>query len=353
MAELYDIAIVGLGPAGATLARLISKDFKVLCIDRKKPDSEDSMEGFTKPCGGLIAPDAQRELASMGLNIPLSVLADPQTFSVKTVDLKSGLTRDYPRDYINANRHRFDMWLVSLIQGADILFESRVDSITRQDGVFRLTIQTPDGQREASARRIVGADGAGSIVRRLFFNKKIRQYVAIQNWYEGVKNPRYCSFFDERLTDCYAWSKPQDGFTVIGAALPKNKPGERFNTLLERIMPHGFEPLGDPVKVEACLVDRPAGFFDYCLEKDGAFLLGEAAGFISPSSLEGISLALKSARALASALRTPHPGRTYRRKALKLKIKTTAKLLKVPFMYWPWLRRLVMASGLTSLDIVE
>jgi flavin-dependent dehydrogenase len=35
---LYDIAIIGLGPGGAALARLLDKDFKIVAIDKKGSD---------------------------------------------------------------------------------------------------------------------------------------------------------------------------------------------------------------------------------------------------------------------------------------------------------------------------
>ena len=108
---MFDVIIIGLGPAGSTLARLLSGKQKVLCLD-KKTDASDS---FSKPCGGLLAPDAQKALARFDLTLPKSVLVDPQLFSVRTIDLASGLCRHYPRFYINMNRHRFDRWLISLI----------------------------------------------------------------------------------------------------------------------------------------------------------------------------------------------------------------------------------------------
>lgn len=63
----YDIVIVGGGPAGATLARLLPEGFKVLLIDTKS-HSDDG--GFKKPCGGLLAPDAQKSLGKFGLTLP-------------------------------------------------------------------------------------------------------------------------------------------------------------------------------------------------------------------------------------------------------------------------------------------
>ena len=57
---MYDIAVIGLGPAGATLARLLDKRFNVIAIDRK---SFGSPQGFKKACGGLLALDSACELA--------------------------------------------------------------------------------------------------------------------------------------------------------------------------------------------------------------------------------------------------------------------------------------------------
>ena len=112
----YDIAIIGLGPAGSTLARLLSPKFRVAALDKKIFGAESS--GFRKPCGGLISGDAQKALASFDMTLPKDVLVDPQIFAVKTIDLKNKLIRHYQRFYINLDRHKFDLWLESIIPPA-------------------------------------------------------------------------------------------------------------------------------------------------------------------------------------------------------------------------------------------
>ncbi len=96
---MVDVVILGLGPAGATLARLIDPALKVVAVD---PRAEGS--GLVKPCGGLLAPDAQKALARFALTLPKHVLVDPQIFSVRTLDLATGLARHYQRFYINLDR---------------------------------------------------------------------------------------------------------------------------------------------------------------------------------------------------------------------------------------------------------
>ncbi|MCT4687434.1 NAD(P)-binding protein [Vallitalea sp.] len=70
---MYDIVIVGAGPAGATLARMLDNRYKILLIDKRNLN-EDIEYKREKCCGGLIAPDAQKMLAHLGLGIPKVVL---------------------------------------------------------------------------------------------------------------------------------------------------------------------------------------------------------------------------------------------------------------------------------------
>ncbi|MBQ7104130.1 MAG: colicin M resistance protein CbrA, partial [Anaerotignum sp.] len=107
------------------------------------------------------------------------------------------------------------------------------------------------------------------------------------------------------------------------------------------------------LKTEACLVLRPSSFRDFCKGEKGIFFIGEAAGFISPSSLEGISSAIYSARDLSRVLNHPRGdlNKRYWNKTLKIRIKIGLKLLKCPFMYNAFLRKLVLKSGLQSIKI--
>ena len=113
---MYDVIIVGGGPSGATLARLIGKKFKVLLLE-KRSFNENDVNPRIKCCGGLIAPDAQLMLAKFGLGVPKTALLSPQLFSVRTIDFDNSIERFYQRDYINIDREKFDKWLEDIIPG--------------------------------------------------------------------------------------------------------------------------------------------------------------------------------------------------------------------------------------------
>ena len=347
-------AIIGGGPAGATLARLIGGNSKVLLIDGKTG----SDKSFRKVCGGLLSPDAQKAFAEFDLTLPKNILVDPQIFSVRTIDLRKKAEKHYQRFYMNLDRHKFDLWLESLVPESVERFYGRCVKISRdKDGKYRLLCRGNDGSEKSfTADKIIGADGAGSIVRKFLYpEKKIRRYTAIQQWFpEENAKPFYSCIFDPETSDCCSWSISKDNIFIFGGAFAPKNCRESFERQKKRLEEYGFV-FGTPIKTEACTVLRPKSPFDICTGKNGAFLIGEAAGLISPSSLEGISFAVNSARILAGVINsgTENPNRAYSAKIIPMRIKILAKVMKCPFMYDPTLRSMVMKSGISSIKIVK
>lgn len=349
---IYDIVIIGAGPAGAFFAMELAKarpNLKIALIDGQAT-------GLPKPCGGLLSSDAQKFLAQNNLVLPKNILDDPQIFAVKTIDIRQKLVRTYQRHYINMNRLDFDKWLLSLVPSTVEVCQGRCVAISKENELYKLWISFGDNKRKIIAKKLVGADGAGSIVRRTFFTPVKVQYMAIQQWFEidDENTPPYSCIFDGNISSGCFWTIHKTGQVVLGGAFERNGAREAFEVMKSRLEDFLGCSFGSAVKTEACLVSSPRRPSDLCTGNESIFLIGEAAGLISSSSFEGLSSAMISGKKLAYAFCSAKSDiqiqKCYRRKIRTLRIKLLLKVIKRLLIFTPFTRYLIMKSGIQSID---
>ena len=377
---MYDLIIIGAGPAGASLARLLGGKRKVLLADARPLDAKprsfslEHKKGKTekaffreKCCGGLLAPDAINWLAKQEFSLPASVLNPIQPDALRSLDLCSSLERVYPCSYLNLNRHAFEEWLISLLPtSVDTLYSHRCTAIKQEQDGYSVTFKGINGPVVHSAKMLVGADGANSCVRRHLERKPRKgiQYLAVQDSFsfeeiERIGEPgllkEYVAFFHPGLTDFYGWIIPKHDRILLGMALPPEARGlrdasKRMQQMKNLLTALGYNFNGKFSRV-GCNLLRPS-VADVFHGKPGAYLIGEAAGWISPSSAEGYSYAFTSAAALAKAILKDGPEekilRAYQLATLSLMGNIIFKQAKSIIMFSPFLRQMVMHSGVLA-----
>ena len=352
----YDIAVIGAGPAGCTLARLLDKKYRVLLMDKRDLSSEDYL-GINKCCGGLLAPDAQQMLGRMGMPVPTGILVDPQLFLVRTIDLDNNLERYYQRFYFNMDRLAFDQWLISNVpENVDLALGCSFKTCSRMGDRIQFSFSYQGKTYSDNARIIIGADGAHSLVKRSLFQerKTPKEYVAIQEWFETEDQlPYYCAIFDKTITDFYSWTITKGNVLLIGSALKKdNLALDKFKMMKMRLRDNGLV-YGKKIKREGAFILRPNKLSTIFSGDNSCAFAGEAAGFISPSSAEGISYALKSANYLSIALNAGLEDfqKRYKKMLTGMKWNIFGKNLKSPAMYNPTLRGLILRTGIKSTKV--
>jgi flavin-dependent dehydrogenase len=153
-----DVLIAGAGPAGIAAAVALAArapGTRILCLDKARFPRE-------KPCGGGLTGHAHGALAALGLTLRVPHVACTTgriAYDAHTRDVALGRAVDVVR------RQEFDADLVAQARarGIEVIEGEGLASFMVDAG--HVTVVTTTG-RALTARVLVGADGAGSRVRR-------------------------------------------------------------------------------------------------------------------------------------------------------------------------------------------
>jgi len=334
--DSWDLIIVGAGAAGCAAAMRLPDGVRALLVDRADPTKG-------RCCGGLLNPDAQHAMARHGLTLPEEVRVRPEPTCVHVIDLDAGIQQTYRRNYVNLDRARFDRWLLGQArQRAAFRPHTRLVGLTREAAGVRVRLAGPEGETTVRAGCVIGADGAGSRLRRLAFphHPAPPVMVAIQ-----VRLPaeaqidRHEVLFAGRLTDFYAWAIPKPEAVLVGAAFGRPRGArDRFDGVLAHFRDR-LGLTGPVLRRSARRLTRPREASHLFAGAWPILLAGEAAGLVSPSSGEGLSFALESGAAAGAAIAHGDPAAAYRDAFRPLARKVRRKFLKARVIFTPWLRR--------------
>lgn len=205
---------------------------------------------------------------------------------------------------MNIDRRKFDYFLLNLSR-VSIDFLSNTKFLDVELGVngVKVLIERSNKREIIKSKYLIGADGALSSVRRKITNKDLTRYLAIQEWIPKIKDIETFDYIlCNEITDFYSWLIPKGNRIVIGSALSlNNNTVEKMNLFKRKIREkNGLFII--PSKKESTLLTRPKSIEEIALGNNNVFLLGEAAGLISPSTGEGISFALRSGYICAQAI---------------------------------------------------
>ncbi|MBE0475840.1 MAG: NAD(P)/FAD-dependent oxidoreductase [Coriobacteriia bacterium] len=306
MRDSYDAVIVGAGPAGVMAAVQAAKAGSVLVVDSSRFPRD-------KSCGGMLHEDSQTFLESIA-PIPRETVLQPAHVCFRYVDWDRGIRKSTDLRFLNVDRRAFDVWLLGLLpQGVDVEQRTTLEGLEQHNGHVRLRLQTPDGGRTVTCTSVVGADGARSRTRRALGNGSVETYVTLQDFVrlDGELEPYFDCIYMRGIGDCFAYSYvvPKGETAIVGSVYyPKTRrPHEKQDQTLG-ILREAMPQLGETVRREACTalsVRTPA---DISPGSGRVLLAGEAGGFMSPTSGEGISYALRTGLLAGRAVAESAPG---------------------------------------------
>ena len=310
---IFDVGVVGAGPAGAWAAyRLARAGARVVVVDHSHPREKPCGGGVTGRALALVA-EALDGAASAGVVVRRATFHRPGGPAAHVELAARGVSP--ASSLVVFDRRTFDGALLDAARraGAEHIAERVTDVEADGTGVTLWT-------RRARVRvgRVVGADGANSLVRRrlarAFRRDQLTMAVGTFVPASGARDIVVC--FVGRPAG-YAWVFPRRDHLAVGicAEAGAARPDELREELTRSLEPlalgatwPGGTPYGWPIpSLDVCDLDaeRPAG--------DRWLLAGDAAGLVDPITREGIFFALRSGELAAAALGAPGtPGRYIR-----------------------------------------
>jgi flavin-dependent dehydrogenase len=328
----YDTVVAGAGPAGVMAALHAAARGSVLLVDAAKLPRD-------KSCGGMLNEYSQEFLSHFG-QIPAEMILDPQWVNFRYHDWDRKVLKPTELRFLNVDRRSFDDWLVALLpENVTVVGSTSVTGFEQDAGEVRVTLQNGVGPRTVSCANLVGADGPRSSVRRQLGAGSVATYVTLQDFcrIEGPIEPYFdCIYFRDIGDEFgYAYVVPKGDVAIVGSVFyPKTKrPHVKHDQVLERL--RLSLPLGESVKREAWVALSVRHSSDIVAGDGRVLLAGEAGGFMSPSSGEGISYALNTGRLAGTAIAENGSAKAlgaYREATAHICKNVARKLRWLPFM---------------------
>jgi len=286
------VAVVGAGPAGALLAHDLARDGAAVTVF-------DASHPREKPCGGGLTAKALALLPPAPADDPLPVRwVDACRFESGTgedVELRLG------QPVAVGARRDVDAWILRrAVEAGALHVAERVAAVTA-DGALR----TAAGRSE-TFDLVVGADGAGSLVRRTFLSPMPRARLTMAaGWFAPGVSPMVVRFTPGLAG--YMWLFPRRDHVGVGICAPLGAvPTRSMIGRLEAEVARVFPAFTDPdAERYAHTIPSPSADPSSILEIAGDrwALVGDAGALADPITGEGIYYALRSARVLADILR--------------------------------------------------
>ncbi len=304
MCTMYDVIIIGAGPAGCMAAKKTADaGYNVLLVEKMEVPRE-------KSCSGLLIKKSIDMVENEFGPIPRTILCKNHVNKGIIITNEANQIFKFESEGLNLWRSSFDHWMTIGAQNAGAEFRPSTSAISceeKQDHVL-IKLQNNEIYYE-KAKIVIACDGSNSNIKRKLLKSRNNVIFTYQTFCEGTVSLDYNffhAFTDPLLSQYDAWFNVKDDLLILGVAVKEtNKIKPYYSRFLSFLTSKFDAQIESFVKAELGMMPQVSSDYNIDLGKGRILFAGEAANFLNPIG-EGISIALSSGFSAAEAIKSTY-----------------------------------------------
>ena len=298
---MYDVIVIGAGPAGCTAAKVLSdKKYRVLLVEKH------IIPRYKSCSGQLIKKTIDLVRRYYGESVPEWTMCLPYENKGMILTDDNGKEHRYEQSGLNVWRSEFDKWLSdkALEAGAEVRDNTTVISCKRENDLVSVTLKGRETYDE-QARYVIDCEGVVGTVKKQLLGVEPGYIYTYQTFNEGTIDLDYHYFYaylQPELSEYDAWFNVKDNQLVLGVSVKGNKKAEYYYPRFIDYMKEKHNLIiSEQKKTDKWLMPfiQSECPIDYGVGR--MLFAGEIAGFLNPMG-EGISSGIESGYCAASAI---------------------------------------------------